>query len=144
MENSNPVVVEETYNATVEKVWNAITSYGEMKQWYFEEIESFKPEVGFNTQFSVQANGNDYLHIWKVTEVIPMNKIVYNWTYRDYEGDSYVTWELSSESDKTKLKLSHFGIESFPQDNPDFTRESCTGGWTYFLCHRLKDYLDKD
>jgi len=144
MENSKPVIVEETYNAPIEKVWNAITDSSEMKQWYFEEMEVFKPEVGFETQFNVHANGNDYLHIWKVTEVIPFKKIVYNWTYKDYAGDSYVTWELSTENNKTKLKLSHTGIETFPKDNPDFTRESCTGGWTFFLCERLKNYLDKE
>ena len=138
MENSKPVIVEETYNAPIEKVWNAITDSSEMKQWFFPEMEDFKPEVGFETQFNVHANGNDYLHIWKVTEVIPFKKIVYNWTYKDYAGDSYVTWELSTENNKTKLRLSHTGIETFPKDNPDFTRESCTGGWTYFYAKDLK------
>jgi uncharacterized protein YndB with AHSA1/START domain len=49
MENSKPIIVEESYNAPIEKVWNAITSYDEMKQWYFEEMESFRPEIGFKT-----------------------------------------------------------------------------------------------
>ena len=144
MENSKPLVIEETYDAPVEKVWNAITSYDEMKQWYFEEMESFKPETGFTTRFNIHNNGNDYFHIWKVTEVVPMKKIVYRWTYRDYEGDSYVSWELSTENNKTKLKLSHSGLDTFPKDNPDFRRESFVGGWTYFLSNRLKDYLDKE
>ena len=141
---SNPVIVEETYDAPLGKVWNAITSDSEMKQWYFEEMESFKPEAGFMTQFNVHANGNDYLHIWKVTEVIPLKKIVYRWTYKGIDGESFSIWELTPEVSGTKLKLTCTGLESFPQDNPDFTRESCTGGWKYFLCERLKNYLDRE
>ena len=85
-----------------------------MKNWFFAEMEVFKPEVGFETQFNVHTNGNDYLHIWKVTEVILFKKIVYRWTYKDYAGDSYVTWELSTENNKTKLKLLHTGIDTKP------------------------------
>lgn len=49
-----------------------------MRQWFFENIESFKPEVGFETQFNVQAESRNFLHMWKIIEVVPMKKIVYN------------------------------------------------------------------
>jgi len=50
-------------------VWKAITDKDQMKQWYFDTIDDFKPEVGFQTQFKVRNGNKDYLHIWKVTEV---------------------------------------------------------------------------
>jgi len=34
--------------------------------------------------------------------------------------------------------------ESFPLDIPEFKRESCVEGWTYFIKKRLKEYLDKN
>jgi len=138
----NPVIVEQTYNATIYKVWNAITNENQMKKWYFDTMNSFKPEVGFETEFNVQSNGIDYLHIWKVTDVITEKKITYNWKFGGYPGESNVTFELSKENNLTKLKLTTLGIESFPQDNPDFTRESWTEGWINFIQVRLKEYLD--
>ena len=139
--NVNPIVVEQTYHATIKSVWKAITVSQQMNQWFFENIPSFNPKVGFETQFKVSSNHKVYVHLWKVTEVIPERKISYSWKYDGYLGDSLVTWELKPEYNKTKLILSHKGIESFPQDNPDFSRVSCTKGWQYFICERLKQYL---
>ena len=44
-----PVIVEQIFNTTIANVWDAITELDQMKQWYFNNIESFKPEVGFET-----------------------------------------------------------------------------------------------
>ena len=137
-----PIIVEQTYHSTVEQLWKAITNKDQMRQWFFETIDSFKPDVGFQTQFNVQAHDKHYLHIWKVTQVVPKRKIVYNWRYGGYPGDSFVIWELTSENSLTKLKLTHKGQETFPQDNPDFSRESCIEGWTFFICKRLKKFLE--
>jgi len=39
--NREPLVIERTYNTTVEKVWKAITDKDEMKHWYFD-LEEFR------------------------------------------------------------------------------------------------------
>ncbi|MHA1916673.1 MAG: SRPBCC family protein, partial [Promethearchaeota archaeon] len=77
--NEEPIIVEQFFNASIESVWNAITNVDQMRQWYFENIPSFKAEVEFETQFNVQSQERNFLHMWKVTEVVPMKKIVYNW-----------------------------------------------------------------
>ena len=138
----NPLIVEKTYNASANRVWNAITDENQMKKWYFETLKSFKPEVGFETKFSVQADDKDYLHIWKVTKVIPDKSISYTWKFGGYPGESLVTFEISEENNLTKVKLTEVGIESFPQDNPDFTRENKLNRWNYFMGKRLKEHLD--
>ena len=138
----NPLIVEKTYNASANKVWKAITDENQMKKWYFETLKSFKPEVGFETKFSVQADDKDYLHIWKVTKVIPDKSISYTWKFGGYPGESLVTFEISEENNLTKVKLTEVGIESFPQDNPDFTRENKLNRWNYFMGKRLKEHLD--
>ncbi len=92
--NDDPVIVEQSFNTPIEVVWNAITEIDQMRQWYFENIPSFKPEVGFETQFNIKNEDRNFLHLWKVTDVVPLNRITYNWKYEGYPGDSYVGFEL--------------------------------------------------
>lgn len=139
---NEPIIVEQTFNASVAKVWTAITDRDQMRKWFFENIDSFRAEVGFETQFNVQANDKNYLHLWKIKEVEKQKKLIYNWKYEGYSGNSYVMWELWPENNLTKLKLTHEVTETFPQDNPDFKREAGVEGWKYFICHRLKDFLE--
>ena len=140
--NTDPIVVEQVYSATIAEVWKAITAKDQMRQWFFETMSNFQPEVGFEIQFDVQAEAQNYTHRWKVSEVIPEKKIVYDWRYIGYPGNSSVTWEISETPQGTKLKLTHNGIETFPQDNPIFSRESGEAGWGYFLHEGLKHFLE--
>ena len=138
-----PIIITQSFNVSVEKVWAAITTKEQMVQWFFNAIISFDATEGFETSFNIHNIGKDYLHVWKVLEVIPLHKIVYSWKYADYAGDSYVVWELTTNQDITTLTLTHNGQNSFPQDNPDFSRENCIAGWQMFINQRLKTYLGK-
>ncbi|MDP4240053.1 MAG: SRPBCC domain-containing protein [Bacteroidota bacterium] len=138
-----PVIIEQTYKASVSQLWKALTDVTQMKKWYFETLNTFQPEIGFETEFLVNTNDKNYLHKWKVTEVIPEKKITCRWKFGGYPGESFVTFEISTEKNLTKLRLTDVGIESFPQDNPDFSRESCIEGWNYFICKQLKEFLDR-
>lgn len=143
MKSSNiPVIIEQSFVSTIHKVWNAITRVEEMKQWYFENIDSFKPEVGFTTQFAVHVEDRIFTHLWKLTAVIPYKKITYNWKYKEYPGDSFVTFELLEERNNVKLKLTMKIIEDFPENIPEFSKESCVQGWNYFIGKSLKAYLE--
>lgn len=142
----NPIIITQVLNTSVDKVWSAITNREQMIQWYFEMIPAFEPVVGFETSFNVHTPDNkDYLHLWKVTEVIPKRKIVYTWKYGGYTGDSFVVWELTADgNNKTILHFSHYGQSSFSQENSDFARESCVKGWMFFIHERLKAFLEKN
>lgn len=138
-----PVIIERILNASVEKVWKAITSKDEMKQWYFNLAE-FKPEVGFEFKFYSGASPeNQYLHVCKITEIIPEKILTYSWRYDGYEGISYVTFELFQEEGKTRIKLTHKDLETFPADNPDFIRENFAAGWTHIIGTSLKKFVEK-
>jgi len=141
--NTDPIVVKQTYNAPIAVVWKAITEKDQMRQWYFEPMTEFKPEVGFETEFDVEFEGQIFPHQWEVTEVVPETRIVYDWRYGGYAGDSSVTWELSETPDGTKLKLTHRGQETFSQDNPAFSREAGEEGWRYLLHESLKAFLER-
>ena len=141
--NDEPIIVEQTFPLSINTVWKAITEIDQMRQWYFENIPSFEPDVGFETQFNVRCEGRDFLHLWKVTEVVPKQKITYSWKYDSYPGDSFVTFELFEEDNLTTIRLTHQVQESFPEDIPEFAREGCVEGWTYFIRKSLKEYLEK-
>lgn len=136
-----PFVIERTYHAPVGKVWKAITDKYEMKQWYFDLAE-FKPEVGFEFRFEGGKDDKQYLHICKITEVIIEKKLAYSWRYDGYEGNSVVTFELFAEGDQTRLKLTHEGLETFPQHNPAFAKENFVEGWTSILGSSLKGFVE--
>src|SRR2546425_777904 len=143
MKNENqPVVIERTFNAPIQKVWQAITDKDQMKEWYFD-LPVFKPEVGVEFQFSAGKDQKKYLHLCKITEVIPGKKITYSWRYEGYEGASYVAFELFAEGNKTKLKLTHEGLETFPKTNPDLAKENFIQGWTSIIGTSLKNFLEK-
>ncbi len=141
--NTDPIVVEQTFNAPIAVVWKAITDKDQMRRWFFEPLADFKPEVGFETEFNVNCEGQNFLHQWKVTEVDPGRGIVYDWQYGGIAGESSVQWELVETADGTKLKLTHVGGETFPQDNPMFGREAGVAGWTYFIQESLKAFLER-
>jgi uncharacterized protein YndB with AHSA1/START domain len=112
-----------------------------MEQWYFK-LKEFKPEVGFEFEFEGGPPEKTFLHLCKVTEVIPGKKLTHSWRYDGYEGNSFVTWEVFDEGDKTRVKLTHAGLETFPAI-PEFAKENFVMGWTDILGRMLKEYLEK-
>ena len=138
------IVIERVYNAPVESVWNAITNKNEMKNWFFD-IAEFKAEPGFEFEFVGKGKqGDEFLHLCTIKEVIKNIKLSYSWRYKEYKGDSLVTIELSEEGHKTRLKLTHNGLESFAVNSiKDFAKENFMEGWTWIIGTGLKDYVEK-
>jgi len=141
IKSEEPVIIERTLSAPVAKVWKALTDVNQMRQWYFD-LKDFKPEVGFEFEFVVEHEGNTYHHLCRVIEVIPQKKIAYTWRYKGEPGDSLVTIELFAEGDKTRLKLRHSGIETFPK-TPAYTRQNFEAGWTAIIGSDLKEFVEK-
>ena len=140
--DDKPVIVERTFSAPVEIIWKAITDKDEMKKWYFD-LKEFKPIVGFEFRFwGGPDDDNRYLHICKITEVIKGKKLSHSWRYDKYEGISYVTFELIPEGEKTKVRLTHSELETFPASNPHFARKNFQEGWTQIIGTSLKGYLE--
>jgi uncharacterized protein YndB with AHSA1/START domain len=138
-----PFVIERTFNAPIEKVWKAITDKDQMKQWYFDLAE-FKPEVGFEFQFYGEGKqGEKFLHLCQIMDVIKNKKLRHSWRYDGYEGNSFVTFELFDEGEKTRLKLTHEGLETFPVTaHNDFAKENFAEGWTYIIGTALQKFIE--
>jgi uncharacterized protein YndB with AHSA1/START domain len=135
-----PLVIERTFNAPVAKVWKAITNKEDMKEWSFD-IKKFKPEAGFEFEFYGEKDGAKYFHLCKVMEVIREKKLAYTWRYEGHEGNSLVTIELFAVGNKTRLKLTHEGLETFPK-TPLFARTNFVEGWTYLIGKSLKQFVE--
>lgn len=135
------IVIERTFNAPVERVWKAITDKEEMKHWYFD-LSEFRPETGFEFSFKGGREEKIYIHLCKITEVIPFKKISYSWRYEGYEGNSLVIFELFGEGDKTRLRLTHEGLESFPETNPDLAKENFREGWNHIIGKSLEEHIE--
>jgi len=140
--SDEPIIIEYSFEVSINTVWKAITELNQMKQWFFDNIESFIPEVGFKTQFEIVNEDRKFTHLWELTEVLPNHKITYNWKYKEYPGDSFLTFELNQVKKKVNLKITVDVVENFPSNIPEFSRENCIEGWNYFIGKNLKEYLE--
>lgn len=137
-----PVIISQTFEASAQKVWKAITDLNEMKLWYFDNIDNFRAEPGFKSKFEVQSGKRVFTHLWEVIEVDARKRLAVNWKYAEYSGDSVVVFELKENANRTTLTLTMKVLEDFPDDIPEFKRESCQAGWEFFIQQRLKSYLE--
>lgn len=143
MENTNePIIVEQIFDSSVQQVWEAITVLDKMKKWFFPNIPSFEPVVGFKTAFIIQSEDRVFPHKWTLTEVIPMKKIAYEWQFEGYPGKAISTFEIEEGDSYTTLRLTATVLEKFPDHIPEFKRESGVAGWNYFIKGSLKGYLE--
>jgi uncharacterized protein YndB with AHSA1/START domain len=135
------ITVEETYDAPIEKVWSAISNNEEFDKW-FMKLGDFKPEVGHVFEFEAGSDDKKYLHKCKVLEVVPNKTLSYSWRYEGFPGESVVVFDLEDMGDgKTKLTLTHDGLDTFPQDIPDFASANFKEGWTS-AAQELKGYVE--
>lgn len=136
------IIVTESFNDSKNVIWNAITQHDQMIQWFFDNIPSFKAEVGFHTKFLIEHEGRQFTHLWTITEVIPEEKIVYDWRYKEYPGIGKVIFELSEHNDQAQLTLTNQVLEPFLESIEEFKEESCRAGWHYFINQQLKMYIE--
>lgn len=137
-----PVIVEQYFSLPKETVWEAITVHEQMIKWYFDNIPEFETKLGFKTEFVVESGDRKFTHLWEIIEINPMNKIVYTWNFSEYPGFGHVAFELFEKDGGTLLRLTNVVTEDFPDEIPEFKRESCLGGWEYFINGNLKSFLD--
>lgn len=135
------LVIENRLHASAEKIWSALTQAQEMKQWFFETLETFEPRVGFETTFAVDTGERIFTHQWRVLTVKPQQMLRLDWSYAEVPGQGVVEFELVDLADACLVRIINHGLETFPQDMVEFQEESCRGGWTYFL-QQLAAYVE--
>ena len=142
-DRSLPVEVSVYINEPVSLVWDVMTEIEPIQEWFFDNIPDFKAEVGFETQFAVSSEERTFTHFWKVLEVVPQQKLVVEWKYKEFNGASTAAYILEAEDGGTKVTFLAKGLDQFPEDVPEFAWESCEAGWKYFA-ERLRLYCESD
>ncbi|NNE27847.1 MAG: SRPBCC domain-containing protein [Saprospiraceae bacterium] len=137
-----PISVSIITQAPKAFIWKALTDLDTMKAWYFSNIDQFKAEVGSKSSFLVENEGRQFTHTWEVIEVTQEASITYTWNYPEYPGFAEVSFNITVIDEHTnKVTVSLVVLEDYPQDIPEFKRESCIGGWEYFM-GRLNSFLN--
>ena len=138
------VKVEKVYDASVQTIWKAITDKSEMRKWYFDFSEDWKPEVGHEWDWwAGPSDGEKWHHHGKMLEVIPDKKLSHTWEYPGYSGTSTVTWELFPEGNKTRLVLTHVFNVPFDRTVDALRKENFAEGWNQLVDIALSEYLEK-
>ncbi len=136
-----PIIVSQTLDAPLEKVWNALCKEAELKKWYFP-VENYIFEIGKEFTFYESADSKDYLHRCKFLNIIPNQLIEHTWEHPSHsKGSSVVKWELASIGDKTKVTLTHTGVENFADAGPAFSKANFEQGWNAIVKTMLRNYL---
>jgi uncharacterized protein YndB with AHSA1/START domain len=143
---TNKPPIQLTYNLASHPstVWEALTQLPKMRLWFFDNIPAFEAQVGFKTSFAVQSEDRTFTHQWLITEVVPNKTISYQWQYLEYAGQAKLSFILTPTANGSSLEVLMHVTEDFPDGIPEFKRESCIGGWNYFIGQRLATYLNQN
>lgn len=144
MEKHEPLVVETTINAPISKVWKVLTTKEDISQFMMPlmPLKEFQPEAGFEFKFVGHDNGKEFPTSCKVVEAIPNKKLSYTWSFDMAPAYSLVTYELTEENGKTKIKLTHEGLENIPAGYPDLSKERHLEGWTMIIKIGIKNIVE--
>jgi uncharacterized protein YndB with AHSA1/START domain len=140
--NASPIIIEKTLHAPVEKVWQALTDNAQMKQWYFK-LEDFKAEPGFTFRFEGGDGNQTFVHLCRITEVVPNKKLSHTWQYEGQPEATLVTWELSGEGESTHVTLTHEGLEKIAHHGPAFASSNFVEGWNAIIGTSLKQFVEQ-
>ncbi len=134
------IKIEAIFNVTKEKVWEAITQPEIMKIWYFD-MANFNLNIGNKFTF-YEGEKKEYLHTGEVLKVEQNKVLQHTWLHREQStGSSIVTWEIDEVDGKSKVTLTHEGVESFADAGPNFTVANYEMGWNALVKTNLRNYL---
>ena len=137
-----PLVVERVFDAPVERVWDALTNKEEIDQW-FMAIDDFKPREDYEFTLVAEHENKRHIHLCRVTEVVERERLSYSFRFKGTSGVTYVTWELFREGSRTRLRLTHRGLETIAHAGPDYSRQNFAEGWVYFIDSALRAFLQR-
>jgi uncharacterized protein YndB with AHSA1/START domain len=137
-----PFVIERVFDAPVSRVWKALTVRDHIGEW-FMDLDGFEPEEGYEFTLVAEHKDKRYVHLCRVMEVIEQQKLSYSFRFQNTDGITYVTWELFPEGRKTRLRLTHEGLEKIAHAGPDYGRKNFAQGWTSFFDQRLVQFLQR-
>lgn len=111
MVTGNLITYKTTINASVEKVWEALTNAEIIKQYFFGSSQETDWKIGSSILWTGDYEGTKYIDKGKVLEFIPNNKLSYSylssWSGLEDKPENYllVTYEVKSIEAGTELTI---------------------------------------
>ncbi len=129
----NSLVIKRTFAATPERVYQAWIDPALLTQWMgpgkviVKEVEA-DPQVGGAYKIAMEnPEGGSHTATGTYEEIVPNEKLVFNWTWADVDEVTLVTIELAATGDnETELTLTHTGFaESGVRDHHEEGWNGC-------------------
>jgi len=121
--------------ASLDKVFAAITSQNGLSSWWTADCKVPEPEVGSIVEFGF--NGHSVVFKMRVDKVVPSKLVVWKCVGgpKEWKGTG-LRWEISKVKGGGELHFTHFNWKA----NDDHFR-MCNSTWDE-LMYRLKDYAE--
>jgi uncharacterized protein YndB with AHSA1/START domain len=145
------IVSEIDIAAPPERVFQALTDAGELKQWFTSaecpvKVWAMDPRADGSYRYatekgSILINGvSEFECHGHITEFDPPRVLAYTW-YANWHDDStrrtLVRWELTPSNAGTHVKVTHSGLAHLP-----IARKDYGGGWPEVV-EKLKGFVEK-
>ena len=127
MQNLQPIELEQSFSVSPQIIWSCLTELHHLNQWFFQELNDFNAELNFRTAFSIEFNGKKFTHCWEIRQIVPQNRLVLGWQYKEYSGDSEVIFDLSTTPQGCLVQLNASILDPFP-DMEEFTQKKHESG----------------
>ena len=115
-----------TVAAGRERVWQAITTPGQIGQW-FEKLEFARLAVGEPIQFSWGEKG-------EIAIVEPMDRFGFRWQIAPPNAArTLVIFELETVPEGTRITVTEQGFEALPDEVREIHVKNNTQGWEKLL-----------
>ena len=140
-DNTRQVILNRTFNAGIDRLWDAFTTKEDMLMWYSPsgmttphvEIDL---RVGGSYAITMQYDATgEKVTVRGVFKIIEKpKKLVYSWKWDGSDEETEVAVMFRTLSDgETELTLVHSGFAQVPTESDvknNWTVESHTAGWT--------------
>jgi uncharacterized protein YndB with AHSA1/START domain len=128
------------FNAPIEKVWQAISTSGDISKWHTSN--TFNPQEGSQFTFSSQPMQNwDGVIQSTLVDFIPLTKLSYTWSTNVIKEELLVNFELKGKGTQTELEFSHTGWSKCTPDKM-FVRNIVEYGWINASLENLKKLVE--
>lgn len=137
--NQNQIVKIVDLNASVSRVWRAITDYEEFGQWFRVHLDG-PFELGVQTTGHITVPGHKGMEWVSLTErMIPERIFAFSWPPSavdpdgDYDAEAkvYVEFSLETLNEGTRLTITESGFEQFQDSIRLEVLRSNKEGWNF-------------
>jgi uncharacterized protein YndB with AHSA1/START domain len=129
-----------TVNASIQRVWRALTTPEEVAVWV--GAIGFKPALGTKFEFHAPPQGDwNGITYCEVTEIDQLHKLAFTWAVPNLPP-TLVTFTLRDLGHQTEIQLEHTGWEQFPPTIAP-VRDQLDMGWSGNVLPQLAKLVEE-